>query len=250
MDTSNFGNFYYQELKIYLEERLDFDFLSKIPSSYGGVVEQSQEFFICLEMTAFDERFLVKNADTIALLKTEITDKIIGTAFTIKENIYQEIQSEGQFNFGKNDIINYINFLLVLRDILESSSNTYITDFNQYIYSKEDFNYYLDENLSSIVDEISDGSLKMLSPIIIATAIKSFFPYEECSETIPIISRLVAIFARISKILAFYNIGGVNDMPQSLPPYDSMICSLYNNAGFFGLDKNVIKNMEIFSKII
>ncbi len=250
MDTSSYGNFYHQELKIYLEERLNFSFLEKIPSSYGGIIEQSQEFFIFLERTVYDETFLSANIHTTNLLKTNITDKIIGTAFTIKESIYEEIQSEGQFNFDKNDIINYINFLLVLRDILQSASTTYITEFNQYLYDKDNFNEYFEENLSLIVDEVSEGSLKMVSPIIIATALKSFFPYYESSETIPIISRLVAIFSSISKMLPFYNIGSVNDMPSSLKPYDSMMCSLYNNANFFGLDKKLIKNMEIFSKII
>lgn len=250
MDTSSYGNFYHQELKIYLEERLEFSFLEKIPSSYGGVIEQSQEFFILLEMTVYDETFLASNMHTTNLLKTHITDKIIATAFTIKDNIYDEIQSEGQFNFDKNDFVNYVNFLLVLRDVLQSTSETYITDFNQYLYDKDNFTQYFEDNLSIIVDEVSEGSLKMVSPIIIATALKSFFPYYEDSQTIPIISRLVAIFSSMSKMLPFYNIGSVNDMPQSQKPYESMMCALYNNASFFGLDKNLIKNMEFFSKII
>ncbi len=250
MDTSSYGNFYYPELKIYLEERLDFSFLEKIPSSEGGIVEQSQEFFIFLEMASFDEVFLAKNLHTINLLKTNITDKIIDTAFTIKESIFEEIQQEGQFNFGKNDIINYVNYLLLLRDILECSSDIYITDFNEYIYDKDSFSYYFEENLPSIVDQISEHNLRMTSPIIIATALKSFFPHYEDTQTIPIISRLVAIFASMSKMITFYNLGGSNDMPQAHKPYNSVINSLYNNATFFGLDKTVIKNMEIFSKII
>ncbi len=250
MSNSNYGNFYYQELKVYLEERLDFSFFDKIPSGDGGVVEQSQEFFIFLESNAYDELFLDSNIHTTNLLKTNITDKIIGTAFTIKENIFEEIQKEGQFNFDKNDIINYINFLLVFRDILQASSSMYITDFNKYMYNKEEFSIYFEENLSTLVDEIYENNLTMISPIIIATAIKSFFPYHENSDNVPIISRLVAIFARISKMLPFYKIENNYNMPLALKPYDSIITSLYNNAAFFGLDKNVIKNMQIFSKII
>ncbi len=242
--------FYFEEIMPYLNDRIDFAFLEKVPSGDGLSVEQAQSFFIFLNDAIRNDLFVYNNKCTYLLLKTNMTDKIINASWTIKDSLFELISKEDKFSFGKEETINCVNFLLILKDILQAYSSIDIYDFNEYGNHKKDFYQHLNNNLFKIVDIFSDNLLSLISPIIHVMAVKSFFPYYEDDQSVAVLSRLVAVFSHLSKMLSLYQLDDNGMIKGSKTSYGSMITSLQNNAAFFALDKNIISELKTFSSII
>lgn len=240
---------YFEEIIAYLNERIDFGFLENVPSGEGKVVEQAQSFFIFLNEAIRNDVFVYNNRCTYLLLRTNITDKIINAAWTIKDSLFESISKEDMFSFSREETINYLNFLLILKDILYAYSSIDIYDFNEYQNNKKEFYHYLKDSLFKTVDTFSENHLSLISPIIHAMVVKSFFPHYEDDQSIAVLSRLVAIFSRLSKMLPLYQ-SDASMFKGSMSSYESMMSSLEDNAMFFALDKNIISELKTFSSII
>ncbi len=237
------------ELSSYLNKRINFNFLEKIPSDVGGVVEQSQDFFIFINEAVKDEYFKAISKYTFLMLQTGITDKIISASWSIKDNLFEAISKEDMFSFSKEDTINYINFMLILRDIFYVYSSIEIYNFSEYLNDKEDFYNYINDNLFEIEHRFSEDHLSSISHIIYSVVLKSFLPHYKNDGNISILSKLIAIFWRLSRMLPLYNLD-YNNYDGALSNYQSMINVLYHNASFFALDKNIISELKTFSLVM
>ncbi len=185
---------------------------------------------------------------TFLMLQTNITDTIISASWDIKDNLFESITKEDMFSFSKEHTINYINFMLVLRDIFTVYSSIEIYDFNQYLNDKDDFYNYINDNLFEIAHRFSESHLSSISHIIYSIVLKSFFPHYENDSTVSVLSKLIAIFSRLSRILPLYNLD-YNNYDGVRSNYQSMINMLYSNASFFALDKNIISELKTFSSV-
>ncbi|WP_297278266.1 pyridoxine kinase [uncultured Brachyspira sp.] len=238
-----FGNDAYEQFLIYLQEKINFGFLSRIPGSDDDAETQGQSIIRLIKSLNKNEAFLDYIAYTYTILENDIIRQVISISWTKPNGIEEKIISDDKFGLTNDELVSYISVLLILRDIMHTSYIASLPIFNEYKYDQKEFYDKAKDMINNSIENIS--TLEHINPIFIAIAAKSVLPYSITNDELSSSSKLIAILFNLSRIMASYPYTE-KIIENTQPIFLSAIYNLVNNASFLGLDYKMIK--EIYDK--
>lgn len=238
-----FGNDAYEKFLGYVEEKINFEFLSNIPGSDDDVETQRESILRLIKSLHNNEAFLDYIAYTYTILENDIINQIISMSWIKPNGIEEKIIGDDKFGLTNDELTNYISVLLILRDIMHTSYIASLPIFNEYKYEQKEFYDKAKDMINNSIENIS--TLEHINPIFIAIAAKSVLPYSVTNDELSNSSKLIAILFNISRIMASYPYTE-KIIENTQPIFLSAIYNLVNNASFLGLDYKMIR--EIYDK--
>ena len=234
------GNDAYEKLLEYVENKIDFNFLVRIPGYDYSLENQKESILNLIKKSNNNEVFLDYIAYTYSIFDNDIVKQIISISWIKPNGIEDKIINDDKFELENDELINYISILLILRDIMNTSYIASLPIYNEYKYDTKEFYDKAKEMIEHSIENIS--TLEYINPIFIAIAAKSILPYSITSDELSTSSRLIAILFNLSRIMASYP---YNDkiIKNTQPIFLSALYNLVNNASFLGLDYNMINKI-------
>ena len=158
------GNDAYNKFTEYVENNINFEFLSHIPGYDKSYEVQKESIIKLIKKSNNNEAFIDYAAYTYQTLKRSV--------------------------------------LLILKDIMHTSYIAYLPIYNEYKYDVKEFRDKAKEMIDNSIDNIS--TLENINPIFIAIAAKSILPYSIKNNELSSSSRLISILFNISRIISSY----------------------------------------------
>ncbi|WP_020003975.1 hypothetical protein [Brachyspira innocens] len=232
------GNDAYEKFIEYIENKINFDFLSHIPGSDDTLEVQRDSIINLIRRSNSNEAFLDYISYTYTILENDIIKQIISISWLKGNGIEDKIINDDKFELNNNELINYISVLLVLRDIMHTSYIASLPIYYEYKYEPKEF---IDKAREMIEHSISNiSTLEHINPIFIAIAAKSVLPYSIINDELSSSSKLIAILFNLSRIMASYPYSD-KIIENTQPIFSSALYNLVNNASFLGLDYKMVK---------
>ncbi|MDO7019583.1 pyridoxine kinase [Brachyspira innocens] len=232
------GNDAYEKFIEYIENKINFDFLSHIPGSDDTLEVQRDSIINLIRRSNSNEAFLDYISYTYTILENDIIRQIISISWLKGNGIEDKIINDDKFELNDNELINYISVLLVLRDIMHTSYIASLPIYYEYKYEPKEF---IDKAREMIEHSISNiSTLEHINPIFIAIAAKSVLPYSIINDELSSSSKLIAILFNLSRIMASYPYSD-KIIENTQPIFSSALYNLVNNASFLGLDYKMVK---------
>ena len=234
------GHDAYNSFIEYVENNIDFEFLSHIPGYDKNYEVQRESIIKLIKKSNNNESFIDYVSYTYQTLKSNIINKIVSVRLKNENGEEYSFINDDKFNLTNDELINYLSVLLILKDIMHTSYIAYLPIYNEYKYDVKEFRDKAKEMIDNSIDNIS--TLENINPIFIAIAAKSILPYSIKNDELSSSSRLIAILFNISRIISSYPYTEDNIL-YTQPIFVSAIYNLVNNASFLGLDYNMIKKL-------
>ena len=232
------GNDAYEKFIEYIENKINFDFLSHIPGSDDTLEAQRESIINLIRRSNNNEAFLDYISYTYTILENDIIRQIISISWLKGNGIEDRIINDDKFELNNNELINYISILLVLRDIMHTSYIASLPIYYEYKYEPKEF---IDKAREMIEHSISNiSTLEHINPIFIAIAAKSVLPYSITNDELSSSSKLIAILFNLSRIMASYPYTD-KIIENTQPIFSSALYNLVNNASFLGLDYKMVR---------
>ncbi|MEI0517131.1 pyridoxine kinase [Brachyspira murdochii] len=232
------GNDAYEKFIEYIENKINFDFLSHIPGSDDTLESQRESIINLIKSSKSNEAFLDYISYTYTILENDIIRQIISISWLKGNGIEDRIINDDKFELDNNELINYISVLLVLRDIMHTSYIASLPIYYEYKYEPKEF---IDKAREMIEHSISNiSTLEHINPIFIAIAAKSVLPYSITNDELSSSSKLIAILFNLSRIMASYPYSD-KIIENTQPIFSSALYNLVNNASFLGLDYKMVR---------
>lgn len=232
------GNDAYEKFIEYIENKINFDFLSHIPGSDDTLESQRESIINLIKSSKSNEAFLDYISYTYTILENDIIRQIISISWLKGNGIEDRIINDDKFELNNNELINYISVLLVLRDIMHTSYIASLPIYYEYKYEPKEF---IDKAREMIEHSISNiSTLEHINPIFIAIAAKSVLPYSITNDELSSSSKLIAILFNLSRIMASYPYTD-KIIENTQPIFSSALYNLVNNASFLGLDYKMVR---------
>ena len=232
------GNDAYEKFIEYIENKINFGFLSHIPGSDDTLEAQRESIINLLRRSNSNEAFLDYISYTYTILENDIIRQIISISWLKGNGIEDRIINDDKFELNNNELINYISILLVLRDIMHTSYIASLPIYYEYKYEPKEF---IDKAREMIEHSISNiSTLEHINPIFIAIAAKSVLPYSIINDELSSSSKLIAILFNLSRIMASYPYSD-KIIENTQPIFSSALYNLVNNASFLGLDYKMVR---------
>lgn len=232
------GNDAYEKFIEYIENKINFDFLSRIPGSDDTLESQRESIINLIKSSNNNEAFLDYISYTYTILENDIIRQIISISWLKGNGIEDRIINDDKFELNNNELINYISVLLVLRDIMHTSYIASLPIYYEYKYEPKEF---IDKAREMIEHSISNiSTLEHINPIFIAIAAKSVLPYSITNDELSSSSKLIAILFNLSRIMASYPYTD-KIIENTQPIFSSALYNLVNNASFLGLDYKMVR---------
>ncbi|WP_300756622.1 pyridoxine kinase [uncultured Brachyspira sp.] len=232
------GNDAYEKFIEYIENKINFDFLSHIPGSDDTLEAQRESIINLIRRSNSNEAFLDYISYTYTILENDIIRQIISISWLKGNGIEDRIINDDKFELNNNELINYISILLVLRDIMHTSYIASLPIYYEYKYEPKEF---IDKAREMIEHSISNiSTLEHINPIFIAIAAKSVLPYSITNDELSSSSKLIAILFNLSRIMASYPYTD-KIIENTQPIFSSALYNLVNNASFLGLDYKMVR---------
>lgn len=232
------GNDAYEKFIEYIENKINFDFLSHIPGSDDTLESQRESIINLIKSSNNNEAFLDYISYTYTILENDIIRQIISISWLKGNGIEDRIINDDKFELNNNELINYISVLLVLRDIMHTSYIASLPIYYEYKYEPKEF---IDKAREMIEHSISNiSTLEHINPIFIAIAAKSVLPYSITNDELSSSSKLIAILFNLSRIMASYPYTD-KIIENTQPIFSSALYNLVNNASFLGLDYKMVR---------
>ncbi|WP_304333112.1 pyridoxine kinase [Brachyspira innocens] len=232
------GNDAYEKFIEYIENKINFGFLSHIPGSDDTLEVQRESIINLIRRSNSNEAFLDYISYTYTILENDIIRQIISISWLKGNGIEDKIINDDKFELNNNELINYISVLLVLRDIMHTSYIASLPIYYEYKYEPKEF---IDKAREMIEHSISNiSTLEHINPIFIAIAAKSVLPYSIINDELSSSSKLIAILFNLSRIMASYPYSD-KIIENTQPIFSSALYNLVNNASFLGLDYKMVR---------
>lgn len=232
------GNDAYEKFIEYIENKINFGFLSHIPGSDDTLEVQRDSIINLIRRSNSNEAFLDYISYTYTILENDIIRQIISISWLKGNGIEDRIINDDKFELNNNELINYISILLVLRDIMHTSYIASLPIYYEYKYEPKEF---IDKAREMIEHSISNiSTLEHINPIFIAIAAKSVLPYSIINDELSSSSKLIAILFNLSRIMASYPYSD-KIIENTQPIFSSALYNLVNNASFLGLDYKMVR---------
>ncbi|WP_304353264.1 pyridoxine kinase [Brachyspira innocens] len=232
------GNDAYEKFIEYIENKINFGFLSHIPGSDDTLEVQRESIINLIRRSNSNEAFLDYISYTYTILENDIIRQIISISWLKGNGIEDRIINDDKFELNNNELINYISVLLVLRDIMHTSYIASLPIYYEYKYEPKEF---IDKAREMIEHSISNiSTLEHINPIFIAIAAKSVLPYSIINDELSSSSKLIAILFNLSRIMASYPYSD-KIIENTQPIFSSALYNLVNNASFLGLDYKMVR---------
>ena len=232
------GNDAYEKFIEYIENKINFGFLSHIPGSDDTLEVQRDSIINLIRRSNSNEAFLDYISYTYTILENDIIRQIISISWLKGNGIEDRIINDDKFELNNNELINYISVLLVLRDIMHTSYIASLPIYYEYKYEPKEF---IDKAREMIEHSISNiSTLEHINPIFIAIAAKSVLPYSIINDELSSSSKLIAILFNLSRIMASYPYSD-KIIENTQPIFSSALYNLVNNASFLGLDYKMVR---------
>ena len=232
------GNDAYEKFIEYIENKINFGFLSHIPGSDDTLEAQRESIINLIRRSNSNEAFLDYISYTYTILENDIIRQIISISWLKGNGIEDKIINDDKFELNNNELINYISVLLVLRDIMHTSYIASLPIYYEYKYEPKEF---IDKAREMIEHSISNiSTLEHINPIFIAIAAKSVLPYSIINDELSSSSKLIAILFNLSRIMASYPYSD-KIIENTQPIFSSALYNLVNNASFLGLDYKMVR---------
>lgn len=232
------GNDAYEKFIEYIENKINFGFLSHIPGSDDTLEAQRESIINLIRRSNSNEAFLDYISYTYTILENDIIRQIISISWLKGNGIEDRIINDDKFELNNNELINYISVLLVLRDIMHTSYIASLPIYYEYKYEPKEF---IDKAREMIEHSISNiSTLEHINPIFIAIAAKSVLPYSIINDELSSSSKLIAILFNLSRIMASYPYSD-KIIENTQPIFSSALYNLVNNASFLGLDYKMVR---------
>ena len=232
------GNDAYEKFIEYIENKINFGFLSHIPGSDDTLEAQRDSIINLIRRSNSNEAFLDYISYTYTILENDIIRQIISISWLKGNGIEDRIINDDKFELNNNELINYISILLVLRDIMHTSYIASLPIYYEYKYEPKEF---IDKAREMIEHSISNiSTLEHINPIFIAIAAKSVLPYSIINDELSSSSKLIAILFNLSRIMASYPYSD-KIIENTQPIFSSALYNLVNNASFLGLDYKMVR---------
>ena len=232
------GNDAYEKFIEYIENKINFGFLSHIPGSDDTLEVQRESIINLIRRSNSNEAFLDYISYTYTILENDIIRQIISISWLKGNGIEDRIINDDKFELNNNELINYISILLVLRDIMHTSYIASLPIYYEYKYEPKEF---IDKAREMIEHSISNiSTLEHINPIFIAIAAKSVLPYSIINDELSSSSKLIAILFNLSRIMASYPYSD-KIIENTQPIFSSALYNLVNNASFLGLDYKMVR---------
>lgn len=232
------GNDAYEKFIEYIENKINFGFLSHIPGSDDTLEAQRESIINLIRRSNSNEAFLDYISYTYTILENDIIRQIISISWLKGNGIEDRIINDDKFELNNNELINYISILLVLRDIMHTSYIASLPIYYEYKYEPKEF---IDKAREMIEHSISNiSTLEHINPIFIAIAAKSVLPYSIINDELSSSSKLIAILFNLSRIMASYPYSD-KIIENTQPIFSSALYNLVNNASFLGLDYKMVR---------
>ena len=232
------GNDAYEKFIEYIENKINFDFLSHIPGSDDTLEVQRDSIINLIRRSNNNEAFLDYISYTYTILENDIIRQIISISWLKGNGIEDKIINDDKFELNDNELINYISVLLVLRDIMHTSYIASLPIYYEYKYEPKEFIDKAREMIDHSISNIS--TLEHINPIFIAIAAKSVLPYSITNDELSSSSKLIAILFNLSRIMASYPYSD-KIIENTQPIFSSALYNLVNNASFLGLDYKMVR---------
>lgn len=232
------GNDAYEKFIEYIENKINFDFLSHIPGSDDTLEVQRDSIINLIRRSNSNEAFLDYISYTYTILENDIIRQIISISWLKGNGIEDKIINDDKFELNDNELINYISVLLVLRDIMHTSYIASLPIYYEYKYEPKEFIDKAREMIDHSISNIS--TLEHINPIFIAIAAKSVLPYSITNDELSSSSKLIAILFNLSRIMASYPYSD-KIIENTQPIFSSALYNLVNNASFLGLDYKMVR---------
>lgn len=232
------GNDAYEKFIEYIENKINFDFLSHIPGSDDTLEVQRDSIINLIRRSNNNEAFLDYISYTYTILENDIIRQIISISWLKGNGIEDKIINDDKFELNNNELINYISVLLVLRDIMHTSYIASLPIYYEYKYEPKEFIDKAREMIDHSISNIS--TLEHINPIFIAIAAKSVLPYSITNDELSSSSKLIAILFNLSRIMASYPYSD-KIIENTQPIFSSALYNLVNNASFLGLDYKMVR---------
>lgn len=230
----------YFEFVEYIENNINFDFLSNIPGYDKDFETQKESILKLIKTSNNNEAFLDYISYTYALLKSGVIEQIASLSWDKPNGMKDSFINDDKFELNQNQLKNYASILLVIRDIMHTSYIASLPIYNEYKYNQKEFYDKAKEMIENSVDNIS--TLGNINPIFIAIAAKSILPFSINNDELSSSSKLTAILFNISRIVASYPYLE-NNNEKTQPIFLSAVYNLVNNASFLGLDYRMIRRL-------
>ena len=232
------GNDAYEKFIEYIENKINFGFLSHIPGSDDTLEAQRESIINLIRRSNSNEAFLDYISYTYTILENDIIRQIISISWLKGNGIEDRIINDDKVELNNNELINYISVLLVLRDIMHTSYIASLPIYYEYKYEPKEF---IDKAREMIEHSISNiSTLEHINPIFIAIAAKSVLPYSIINDELSSSSKLIAILFNLSRIMASYPYSD-KIIENTQPIFSSALYNLVNNASFLGLDYKMVR---------
>lgn len=232
------GNDAYEKFLEYIENRINFNFLSHIPGSDDSAEVQRQSIINLIRRSNNNEAFLDYVSYTYTILENEIIKQIISISWVKGNGLEDRIINDDKFELTNEELVNYISVLLILRDIMHTSYIASLPIYYEYKYEAKEF---IDKAREMIEHSISNiATLEHINPIFIAIAAKSVLPYSITKDELSASSKLIAVLFNLSRIMASYPYTD-KTIENTQPIFSSALYNLVNNASFLGLDYKMVR---------
>ena len=232
------GNEAYEKFIEYIENKINFNFLSHIPGSDDSVEIQKNSIINLIKRSNNNEAFLDYISYTYTILENEIVKQIISISWLKGNGIEDKIINDDKFGLNNDELVNYISILLVLRDIMHTSYIASLPIYYEYKYDPKEF---IDKAREMIDHSVSNiATLEHINPIFIAIAAKSVLPYSITLDELSTSSKLIAVLFNLSRIMASYPYTD-KKIEYTQPIFSSAVYNLVNNASFLGLDYKMVR---------
>ena len=240
------GNDAYEKFIYYIENNINFDFLSHIPGSDDAAEIQRESIINLIKRSNNNESFLDYISYTYTIFKNDIINQLLYLSWLKGNGEEDSLINDDKLNLNDNELINYISILLVLRDIMHTSYIASLPIYYEYKYEQKEF---IDKARDMIDHSISNiSTLEHINPIFIAIAAKSVLPYSVTNDELSSSSKLISILFNLSRIMASYPYTD-KIIENTQPIFLSALYNLVNNASFLGLDYNMIRVIYDKAKI-
>ncbi len=232
------GNDAYEKFIDYIENKINFDFLSHIPGSDDTVETQKESIINLIKRSNNNESFLDYISYTYTIFENDIIKQVLSISWVKGNGEEDKIINDDKFDLNNDELINYVSILLVLRDIMHTSYIASLPIYYEYKYEQKEFIDKAREMIDHSISNIS--TLEHINPIFIAIAAKSVLPYSITNDELSTSSKLIAILFNLSRIMASYPYTDKN-IENTQPIFSSAVFNLVNNASFLGLDYKMIR---------
>jgi len=233
----------YSKFLEYMENNIDFEFLSNIPGYDKDYEAQKKSILKLIKSSRNNERFLDYASYTYSIFKSGIIRQILSITWMPSNGINGIVErfiNDDKFGLDENQLVNYISLLLVIRDVMHTSYIASLPIYNEYKYDGKEFYDKAKDMIENSVDNIS--TLGNINPIFAAIAAKSILPYSIRNDELSSSSKLIAILFNVSRIVACYPYSEKNAY-NTRSVFLSAIYNLVNNSSFLGLDYKMMKEL-------